>query len=202
MGVLEYALTQSTRATTLVVPACEVKVQARMSSDCTLPDDVEMSLQNDILSAQELVEQDAELVLQTETWVLKLDGFPLFEDYIFLHKRPVQSITSVVYTDENGTSQTWAASNYNLDANRTWPVLFKADNDVDWPDTDSERNVVTITFVAGYTPATLPRMARRAVKLMAAHSFQNSMPVTFGNVQDMPLTYQHAIEHLKSEVYV
>lgn len=110
----------------------------------------------------------AELVTRRQllvaTWDLKLDFFPCvsgiwgshqaaWRDWIELPKPPLIEVVSITYVDTAGATQTWASSNYLVDApqgprcarGRVSPAYG-----VIWPQTRYQLNAVTIRFRAGY----------------------------------------------------
>lgn len=84
--------------------------------------------------------------LVTSTWELKVDAFDLV---LCLPMSPVQSITSVQYVDGDGDTQTLSSANYEFDAQGR---LQSSYGNV-WPDTRSQLDAVTVTYVAGKTHA-------------------------------------------------
>jgi uncharacterized phiE125 gp8 family phage protein len=100
----------------------------------------------------------------TQTVVGYLDGFLNVRE-IELRLAPISSITSIVYTDQNSASQTFAASRYATDLNSTPPRIVLDTND-QWELTEENTpNAVAITFVAGYgaTAASVPAAAKLAI---------------------------------------
>lgn len=136
----------------------------------------------------------------TQTWQLWLDEFPCWE--IVLPYSPVQSITSIAYTDTAGNAQTVSAADYVTDLIRepgritpTWTHI--------WPITIPQYNAVTVTFVAGYgAPAAVPELAKRAIIMLAAHWYENREPVVVGtNISPLPLTIDAMIQILHMGTY-
>ena len=86
-----------------------------------------------------------------QTWALVLDCFPAGE--IVLPLPPLMDVTSVVYVDTDGVTQTLAVDSYRVvrqrgpKCRRSWltPVY-----DETWPSTRAQRDAVTITYRAGY----------------------------------------------------
>ncbi len=97
----------------------------------------------------------------SQTWELKLDGFPparfpsptgLRTRQIHIPLPPLQSITSVQYIDTDGATQTLATSGYkvlNLNSPTRAGLIEEAFGET-WPATRHESESVTVTFVAGY----------------------------------------------------
>jgi len=67
-----------------------------------------------------------------------------------LHRGPVQSVTSITYTDTAGSSQTWASTNYTADL-ASDPARIGLDPDGTLPTVETnDLAVFTVTYVAGY----------------------------------------------------
>lgn len=134
--------------------------------------------------------------LVSQTWDYTIDEFPEGEKGILLPLSPVQSITSITYTDSAGASQTLASSVYQLvtsgDHGRARIVEAY---DKSWPSTRDEPQAVTIRFVAGYgTDASSPPISqapeaiKHAMLLMIGHFYENREATLVGvNAQDLPL---------------
>jgi len=149
------------------ITLAEAKKQLEISADDTNHDKYLSDL---ITSAREQVEHDTGIVALTATIVEKRDAWPC-EDYYELSLRPAQSVTSIAYIDENGDSQTWAASNYEVDTGRVRPTVWLAHN-VTWPLTRSIQNAITTTYVAGSTNrTTISEQIRNAIKVRVAQEF-------------------------------
>lgn len=124
--------------------------------------DAELSLI--LTTARKQVEADTYRRLITQTVVGYMDEFRWVPE-IELRLAPVSSITSIVYTDQNGDSQTLATTVYSSDLNSTPPRIVLKTNQK-WEYTEyNTPNAVAITFVAGYgaTAASVPAAARLAI---------------------------------------
>lgn len=106
----------------------------------------------------------------TQTWRLTLNRFPRWA--IRLPRPPLQSVTTISYVDENGTSQTLDPSLYRVAADSEPGYVTPAYNEV-WPAIRDVVEAVTITYIAGYgaDATTVPEDARHAVALMVADMF-------------------------------
>lgn len=113
-----------------------------------------------IVAAREYAETFTHRALITQTWDLKLDGFPWTSQFaalgtlaIELPKPPVQSITSVTYIDFAGVTQTWSAALYDTDL-PSGPMASRARLQPAYqqiyPVTRYVPNAATVRFVAGY----------------------------------------------------
>lgn len=143
-----------------------------------------------ITAAREAVEEQTQLQLITATWELCLDAFPSDLCPIELPRPPLASISSIAYIDENGDSQTLAASDYQADLKSRPGRLVPAVDEV-WPDTQADKlNAVTITYTAGYGAAgtAVPRPLRQAMLLLVSHWFENREAVISGTIaSELPL---------------
>lgn len=90
--------------------------------------------------------------VNTATWVLRLDEFPIGNGTIRLRKTPVQSVVSVKYIDTDGVEQTIDAADYRLDLYSQPARLDPAYNE-SWPSSRAVSNAVTVEFKAGYGDA-------------------------------------------------
>jgi len=169
--------TKITPSSTLAVELAEVKAYIRMHDGTAEDDEVE----DCIKSATDYCEGKANRSFLTSTWQVVAPSF--FADEIRLSVDTL-SVTSVIYTDTNGTDQTAEASTYLADTDSfvgTVRPLFNAS----WPDTrPSTPNAVRITYTAGYgaTVASLPTQATRAIKFMSAYYFLHRLPIITGTI--------------------
>jgi uncharacterized phiE125 gp8 family phage protein len=103
-----------------------------------------------IVDARQQVEHDAEMVFYTGTFTWKISTFPFGDALIIPCVKPVTSITSITYTDSDGTTQTWSSSEYTLDTAGLVPMV-KLNYGENWPQHRSDINGITVTLVAGYS---------------------------------------------------
>ena len=115
----------------------------------------------------------------TQTWKAYADEWP---DYFTLPFGKLQSVTSVKYTDVDGTESTKTASEYIVDIVSD-PGRIILDDGESWP-TDSlyPSNPIKIEFVCGYGGASnVPEPIKTAVMLMTADVYQNKGSIYVGN---------------------
>lgn len=146
----------------------EAKIHLRVDGDD------ENALIGDLIkAARSEVENLCGRQLLTATWVHRLDAFP-GTGTILLPVSPMQSITSITYTDIGGDSQTVATSVYDSDTASAIPRIFLKDGQ-SWPSSQSITNAVIVTFVAGYGDglADVPEEARRAILLIVGTLYRN-----------------------------
>lgn len=108
------------------------------------------------------------IAMVTQTWRLTLDAFPACP--LKMPLAPCQSITSIKYTDPDGTEVTVAAEDYVLVTDARPAILHPAYG-VAWPSPRRVPGAVRITFVAGYgVAAAVPQDLKNAVLFMAAQN--------------------------------
>lgn len=155
----------------------EMKRHMRIDEDQTDEDD---DIETFITAARDYVEQYTGRTLIDTTWELGFEGYPEWQ--IFLVRPPILSIVSFVYTNSDGTETTLAADQYTLDrSDLLTPRLVPAYN-VYWPSTRWQPSSLKIRYRAGYVdrtgsptegPELVPAGLRAAVKMLAAHLFEN-----------------------------
>lgn len=110
------------------------------------------------------VRDRAELATQRQllqaTYELKFNDWPYQYGYIDIPKPPliyaIASDLSITYVDTAGTVQTWAATNYIVDAPagpRCTRGRISLAYGAAWPTVQDRMNAITVTFKAGYGTA-------------------------------------------------
>jgi uncharacterized phiE125 gp8 family phage protein len=126
-----------------------------------------------ITMATEDVEAYTGRALITQTHDLYLDYFPRDNRPVKVPKPPLQSITSITYTDSNGTSgTTFASTKYVVDTvSEIGRIGLKSGET--WPSTYDEINAVTIRFVCGYgtTQDTVPAKIKQRMKILISELY-------------------------------
>ncbi len=185
-------LVQTVAPATEPVSVEEAKMHMRLTPDMT---DDDMDIASQITDARAFCELYLRRQLLTATYVLYMDRFPYLTvldplnqanpkfdnaNYyygspdrfaIWIPRPPLQSITSIVYSDTTSTTQTLATTAYLVDSNgyvgRIAPVYGQF-----WPGTAIQPNGVQITFVAGYGTATqVPGPIKRAIKILVTKMY-------------------------------
>lgn len=144
--------------------------------------------------------------LMQATLELTLDDFPLSSGgEILIPRAPLVSVSSVKYTDTDGSEATWDASLYTIDTVSTPGRIFPAWGQT-WPITQTVRNAVRIRFVAGYATGTgsppsrdgIPSKARRAMLLALTHWYENRTPVQMGvRPHEVPMSAEYLARPLR-----
>lgn len=150
-------------------PVCVTEVKNFLRID---HDEDDTMLAAFIKTARVWVENYCSRALMTQTRQLKADCFPasaVISDF----RAPLASVTSIVYTDQNGDSQTLPTANYQVDTTSTPPRVGLNDG-YSWPLTKINTfNTVVITYVAGDTPAeSVPTAIKEAIKRIVRGLFE------------------------------
>ena len=148
-----------------------------------------------IKAARERMENETNRQIITATWTLVLDRFPL-QERIYLPKAPLQSVTSVTYTDTTGASQTLATSVYKTLSSRSPGYVALRRSQV-WPGTYDEDGVVSIIYVCGYglLPSNVPAGIQQAMMMMIGHWFEHREETVVGtNALSLPNGVQNLID--------
>lgn len=156
------------------VTVAEVKDHSRISVAEDNP-----LLEHYIASAREAVEDTYTYrALVSRTYDYYLQGWPS-GDRIVLPRPPLVSVTSVTYTDTDGTSATLSSDDYHVDtASEPGRIVLKYGES--WPTaTLQTSNPIVIRFVAGYGDAEdVPEWAKWAIKVMVADRYENREATT------------------------
>ena len=120
---------------------------------------------NLITASRQQFERDTQRLTTSRTVVEKLADWPT-EDWK-LYYRPVISLDSITYVDENGQSQTLSSSVYSFDQQQRRILLAY---DEDWPDARVQWDAITVTYTAGQTQ--VDEIVKSAIKLKLDYLFE------------------------------
>lgn len=143
-----------------------------------------------IQTAREWAQQTAGRVFLSQTikeywdrWPTEcLDG-PMLSGWT-LSVAPATSVTSIQYIDTAGATQTWATTNYTVDA-KSVPARIVPTDAVQYPSLSNVPNAVFATYVAGYaTVAAVPPTARAAMLQKIAFLYENREDMPINGVGD------------------
>jgi uncharacterized phiE125 gp8 family phage protein len=157
--------------TTEPVTIQEAKAQLHIGASDTSHDE---ELVGFVAAAREEWERDTSTALITRTLEHRL---PMWLDVVQLTVKPVASVQSVKYIDQEGVEQTLDAANYYLDGDQ---VRFK--KSFSKPSIEGRSEAVRITYIAGYGDgvANVPQMDRMAIKLNIANRFEDRDMINAG----------------------
>lgn len=182
---MKYGLQRTTEPAAEPVSVAEAKAHLRVTSQ-----DDDVLIAELIRAARQWFEEQTYRALVSQTWDLTLDRFPAGRDPIRVPRAPLIGVTSLVYTDAAGTSQTWAASEYLVSATRS-PGVIRPASGRTWPGVDDRPDAVRVRFVAGYgTPADVPSPIKSAIKLMVGQAYEFREELTERPTQALPLGAQ------------
>jgi uncharacterized phiE125 gp8 family phage protein len=178
-----------------VEPVTLAQAKKQLEIDDLILDDDEFIEDMLIPSATLDIEATVHRPMITRTMELQLDGFPACAR-VELPLPPLQSVVSVKYLDAAGVEQTWAASNYVVDApSGPWPLpgCVRLAYAATWPTARSEPNAVRIRFLCGYgdDPSFVPGGLKTGVLLALAELHQHRDPRLRGkSVDTIRLDYE------------
>lgn len=138
-----------------------------------------------ITACRQAVEAYLGRALITQTWDLLLDRFCNVE----LPMAPLQSVTSITYTDTAGASQTLSTSVYDVFTYDEHPGWVRLAYDQSWPSTRIVSDAVAIRYVAGFGDAAnnVPAAIRNGIKLMVGEYYKNAELTVVGpQVMEIP----------------
>lgn len=167
-----YAVT--TGALTTVAPAGGTGCTINILTVATADDTYVSSL---ILAARLRAESFTQRALITQTWDAYWDDFPVGED-IEIPINPLQSVTSLTYTDVDGVTQPLVENTDFVVDSKSVPAWIVLPVGCYWPTPMETPNAVKLEFVAGYglNETDVPEPIRVALRHWVAHWFENRIP--------------------------
>lgn len=156
----QYGLVQTVAPTEEPITSTEAKAYLRQ--DETAEDTLVASL---IVAARQLAETYTGRAFVTQTWKLTLWQFPCGPyGVIQVPRPPLQSVSGIAYTDNDGATQTVATSVYTADTT-AHPGLISLKFGQYWPYARFQAAAVQVTFVAGYGAASaVPELLKTALR--------------------------------------
>jgi uncharacterized phiE125 gp8 family phage protein len=145
-----------TVAPTEVVTIGQARIQARTEAGDGHDDELTAL----ITASRGIVQKVTGLLIGSQTVVVKCDSF---EDMCRLPIAPVTSVTSIVYLDTDGATQTLATSVYELRAESLDPAIVLKFNQ-SWPSIQSGSRI-TLTAVAGSATPDAPLVHAMLLKI-------------------------------------
>lgn len=168
------------------VTLAEVKAHLRIDATDTTED---AAITGFITAAREYCETYQGRQYLSATRVHQIDRFP--SAIIRLPYPPLISITSVVYVDSSGVTQTLASGDYLVDA-VSQPGRIAPAYGCSWPSTREQLAAVTITCLCGYgTAADVPRRVKQAILLGVGSMWEHREAGAF--MDDDALAAIHAL---------
>jgi len=145
--------------------------------------------------------------LITRTLKLSCDAFPSdAREGLPLRMPPVGAITEIRYFDFDGVQQTLDAGDYYLVRSVIGAAVLLKPGKV-WPQAQSRKRAVSITYTAGYAAATndLPAALedfRNAILLMAEHLYYHRSAVGEGPMTVVPMAVDALIGRYRTHGWI
>lgn len=141
-------------------------------------------------AARDYLERHTGRRLVSQTLKATISDWPALDEAIDLPVLPVTAVSSVQYYDSTNSLQTFASSNYHLDAD-DWTARIVLAEGSSWPSVYDRPDAVQITFVAGYS--TVPPALGHAVLLMLGHAYENREASLDIGLSETPFGVQSAV---------
>lgn len=163
-------------------PVTLTQMKLHLRVDCDTDDDLITAL---IVAAREWCEDYERRAYISQSITAKLDYLPT---KIILPKPRLQAVTSIKYIDLSGNEQPLSSSLYDVDIYREPGQVVRGYND-SYPSTLDVVNAVEVIYITGYgdAAADVPDKTIAAIKLFAAHLYENRIAVTDIRQVEMPL---------------
>ena len=187
-------LRRTVAPTLQVISVATFKQHARIDVD-----DDDTLIAEYLEAATEYVEKYQNRCWRQATYQAVYDCFPS-DGVFYMPVPPLVSVTSIVYTDSAGDSQTLSTDYYAVDA-ASQPGRVSLKFGQLWPSTYDQLGSITITFVAGYSSVSdVPARVKQVVRLLAANSYENREPIVTGTIATaLPLS---AMELMNEDRFV
>jgi len=118
-----------------------------------------------ISRALDIAETETWSKFYTQTWAEYFDGF---DDKLRPTLQPIQSISTITYTDTGGATQTLASTVYELGKENGRDVIRLKWNQL-WPATRDHADVVCANIIVGYgVAAAIPDSVKHAMLMIVA----------------------------------
>ncbi len=156
------------------VTLAEAKAQCRVSID---EDDALIA--NLITAGRESVETIMRMGLANQTYDMYLNSW--WSGDLILPLPPLQSVTSIKYTDTDDAQTTWSSSNYYV-STAQFPGRVVLKTNISFPTAElKEVDAVVVRFVSGYADAgDMPQLIKQAILLTVGHLYENRESVVIG----------------------
>lgn len=182
----------------------EIRRQCRIDSDITEEDE---DLLEWVATARELAEDYTGRSFVERVLECRFSAFPWVwpSSDVVLPQGPVIEILSIAYYNAIGElTQMVEGTDYQLalgeEPSRIYPAV---ENTGVWPAAQERRDAVTVTYRAGYASAgsptdaeNVPKKAKQAIKMLAAHFFENRESVIVSERRAVPLEVPYSFERV------
>lgn len=193
---------QSRKPTRTVAPTVAPLSLVQVKRHLALPtsDNAHDELLNDLIkSSARAFENDTGWAVMSSTYTQTYECFPMSP--VALLRRPASAVSHIKYYDEAGSLQTWASSNYRLDAGGAMPVIAY-DKDYLLPTIDDRSEAVVVTYTAGAATASeVPEDLADALLLLIAHRFEHRGIMHQGQFSETTRAYQSIVNSYQRSSY-
>ena len=169
--------------TIVTAPAVEPLTAAECKSHSRIDTSADDTLLGTYIKAARIYAEETLLGRQliTATWDWILDKFPSGLEPLYPPRPPLQSVTSITYTDEDGDEQTWSSAEYTVDTDSEPGRIVPAYDEV-YPTTRNVINAVTVRFKAGHGDAAtdVPEPSRQLIRFIVALWHEYREPIVDG----------------------
>ncbi len=140
-------------------------------------DDEDVLIQSLILTSRLQIEAALSIALVTQSWMMKLDGWPR-EGIVALPMAPLRSVTEIRVHAADGTPMIVSPDHYEVDASSNPPRIARHATAALVPG----RRVagIAVDFTAGFGDSAddVPAPIRQALLMLVAHWYENREPPT------------------------
>ena len=157
----------------------DAKLHLFVASALTADDDM---IAEWVTAARQYIERVTKRQMITATWLKKMPRFPAKSSFELL-KAPLQSLTSITYTDTSGDQQTLDSSVFVVSKeyaagaadDYAQPGIISLADGETWPSTLSQADSVVVEFLAGYGDSAddIPEGLRAVIKILLNHFYNN-----------------------------
>jgi len=181
-----------------IEPVTTAEQKSHMRVDISTDDTL---IENLVKSARIIIEKLTGLKLISQVWKLVLDEFPS-EDYIELPYWPVISVDEIKTIDVDETEAVFSSDNYVTDL-ISIPATITLKDDQEWTDPAAGYQVVNgveIKFTCGYgtSAADVPEPLKLAIKMLAAHFYENREATAIVKLNELPMGISSLIENYRT----
>jgi uncharacterized phiE125 gp8 family phage protein len=160
---------------------------------CRADGDTETDFTGLITTCRRQLEAHTSRTIASQTLTLRMDRFPC--DAIQIRRPPVSAVSSVTYTDTDGTSTTWTSSLWQSSLYREPPIIVPAYGET-WPTTRDQLDAVTVTCTAGFANEQVPADYKHAMLLLMGHLYWHREATTDVRLEETPMAYQRMVDLL------
>jgi len=146
-----------------------------------------------IQASREHIEAITRRALVQQTWKMYLQDWPCGDSFEIPYP-PLQSITSIKYTDSDDTQTTWTSTYYEVDTDSEPGRVILAYGET-WPSTTLHpKNPIEIIFVAGYSASSdsppdyrvnIPEAIKNAMKLDIENRYYRDTRDYMGKLEEV-----------------